>query len=144
MKNKIYPCFWFNGDLMPIAEYYLSIFNDAKILKNNGIVVTLELMGNKLMLLNGGPLFKLTEAASLVVQCSDQAEIDHYWNVLSMEGEEGRCGWLKDKFGLSWQIVPEKMGEYMSDPDSAQRVAQAFMSMNKLIIADLEAAAQGT
>ena len=99
------------------------------------MVTTFELNGTKFMGLNGGPMFKFNEAVSFVVNCETQEEIDYYWTKLTDGGEEGMCGWLKDKFGVSWQIVPAIIGELMSDPKRAERVAKAFMSMKKL---DLE------
>ena len=101
------------------------------------MVVTFELNGSKFMGLNGGPMFKFNEAVSFVVDCETQDEIDYYWDNLTRDGEESRCGWLKDKFGVSWQIVPAILGGLMSDPAKAERVTEAFMKMRKLDIATL-------
>jgi len=138
MKNSIYPCLWMDGNAKEAALYYSGIFENSKIIKETPLVVTFELNGCKFMGLNGGPKFKFNEAISFVVECDNQEEIDHYWTKLTNGGREKNCGWLEDKFGLSWQIVPKVMGKLMSDPEKAQRVMQAFMKMNKFIIADLE------
>jgi predicted 3-demethylubiquinone-9 3-methyltransferase (glyoxalase superfamily) len=104
------------------------------------VVVIIDIGGRKFMLLNGGPEFNFTEAVSFVVECETQEEIDHYWNTLTKEGEESMCGWLKDKFGLSWQIVPAILSELMSDPEKGPRVVQAFMKMRKFDIETLKRA----
>ena len=101
------------------------------------MVAIFELNGNKFMALNGGPEFNFTEAVSFVVNCETQDEIDHYWNKLTEGGKEGKCGWLKDKYGVSWQIVPSILGKLMSDPDKAPRVMYAFMQMKKFDIEKL-------
>jgi predicted 3-demethylubiquinone-9 3-methyltransferase (glyoxalase superfamily) len=137
MKDKLYPCLWFDGQAKAAAEFYCSVFENSKIVDENPMVVTFELNGSKFMGLNGGPLFKFNEAVSFVVNCETQDEIDYYWDNLTRDGEESRCGWLKDKFGVSWQIVPSIMGELMSDPAKAERVTKAFMNMRKLDIATL-------
>ena len=108
------------------------------------MTVDFELNGSKFMALNGGPDFKFSEAVSFQIPCADQAEVDHYWNALTAGGgEEGPCGWLKDRFGMSWQVIPNRLMELMSSPDqpTAERVSQAMFQMKKLVIADLEAAA---
>lgn len=105
--------------------------------------VTFEVAGQTLMALNGGPVFKFNEAISLFVTCTDQAEVDQYWDkMIAGGGEAGQCGWLKDKYGLSWQIIPQQLGELMGDPDpvKAGRVNAAMMKMSKIIVADLQAA----
>jgi predicted 3-demethylubiquinone-9 3-methyltransferase (glyoxalase superfamily) len=137
MKDKIYPCLWFDGQAKEAAEFYCSVFKNSKIIDENPMVVIFELNGSKFMGLNGGPHFKFNEAVSFVVNCETQDEIDHYWDNLTLDGEESRCGWLKDKFGVSWQIVPVIMAELMSDPERAGRVTDAFMKMKKLDIATL-------
>lgn len=134
MTHKLYPCLWFDGKAKEAAEFYCSIFKDSKILSENPMVVIYEVNGTKFMGLNGGPIFKFTEAVSFVVNCDTQEEIDYYWEKLTDGGRESMCGWLVDKFGLSWQIVPSILGELMSDPQRAGRVTKAFMEMKKLDI----------
>lgn len=140
MKNPIYPCLWFDGQAKEAAIYYCSVFKNSKIVSENPVVVIFELDGKKFMALNGGPNFKFTEATSFVVDCETQEEIDYYWNKLSEGGSEGKCGWLKDKFGLSWQIVPVILGKLMSDPEKASRVMEAFMKLKKFDIEKLNQA----
>ena len=135
--NPIYPCLWFDGQAKQAAEFYCSVFKNSKITTDTPMVVLFELNGNKFMGLNGSPNFKFNEAVSFVVDCEDQAEIDHFWNKLTEGGEESMCGWLKDKFGVSWQIVPKVLGKLMMDPEKAPRVVQAFMKMKKFDIETL-------
>lgn len=137
MNNEISLCLWFNGQAKEVAEFYCSIFSNSKITSANPMMVTFELNGRKMMGLNGGPQFKFNEAASLVVNCENQEEIDYYWTKLTEGGEESMCGWLKDKYGLSWQIVPTILGKLVSDPEKGQRVVQAFMKMQKFDIQTL-------
>ena len=137
MKNTIYPCLWFDGQAKAAAEFYCSIFKHSKILNSTPMVVIFELNGNKFMGLDGGPEFKFNEAVSFVVNCDTQDEIDYYWNKLTQGGQESKCGWLKDKFGVSWQIVPTILGKLMSDPEKAPRVMYAFMQMKKFDIEKL-------
>lgn len=138
MNQEIYPCLWFDHQANEAANYYCSIFKDSKIVNTNPIVTMFELNGRKFMALNGGPVFTFNESVSFVVNCKDQAEIDHYWNSLIADGgEEGMCGWCKDKYGVSWQIVPEILGSLMSDKDKGPRVVEAFMKMKKFDIATL-------
>jgi predicted 3-demethylubiquinone-9 3-methyltransferase (glyoxalase superfamily) len=140
MTKPIYSCLWFDGQAKAAAEFYCGIFKDGKITSDTPMVVTFELNGTKFMGLNGGPMFKFNEAVSFVVECETQEEIDHYWNRLTQDGEESQCGWLKDKFGLSWQIVPSILGKLMSDPEKAPRVIKAFMQMKKFDIEKLKQA----
>jgi len=141
MNNQIYPCLWFDGNAKEAADFYCSVFKDFKLLEENPIVVFFEINGYKVMALNGGPMFKFNEAVSLVVTCETQEEIDYYWEKLTADGgRESMCGWLKDKFGFSWQIVPTIIGKLMSDPEKSKRVMQAIMGMKKLDIAMLEQA----
>jgi predicted 3-demethylubiquinone-9 3-methyltransferase (glyoxalase superfamily) len=142
MKNEIYPCLWFNQNAREAAKYYLNIFKDSRITSENAFVVMLEINHFKLMLMNGGPEFKFSEATSLVVSCDTQNEIDYYWNTLAKDGEEGKCGWLKDKFGFSWQIVPSQLGKWMTNSGTAPKVMYAFMQMTKFDISKLEEAAK--
>ena len=137
MTNQIYPCLWFDGQAKEAAEFYCSIFKDSKITVDTPMVVNFELNGKKFMGLNGGPMFKFNEAVSFVVDCETQEEIDYYWSKLTEGGEESRCGWLKDKFGVSWQIVPAILGKLMTDSEKAPRVVQAFMQMKKFDIEKL-------
>jgi len=141
MKHEIYPCLWFDGKAKEAAELYCSIFPNSKITMDSPMVVNFELNGKKFMGLNGGPHFKFNEAVSFVITCEDQKEIDHYWNSLTANGgKESQCGWLVDKFGVSWQVIPAILGKLMSDPEKGPRVAQAFMKMKKFDIAALMSA----
>jgi predicted 3-demethylubiquinone-9 3-methyltransferase (glyoxalase superfamily) len=134
MNNEISLCLWFDGQAKEAAEFYCSVFENSKIISENPMMVTFDLNGRKLMGLNGGPQFKFNEAASLFISCENQAEIDYYWVRLTEGGEEGMCGWLKDKFGLSWQIVPSILGKLMYDPEKSTQVVQAFLQMKKINI----------
>jgi predicted 3-demethylubiquinone-9 3-methyltransferase (glyoxalase superfamily) len=139
MTNNIYPCLWFDGQAQAAAKFYCSIFKNAKIKADNQMVVEFELNGNKFIGLNAGPQFKFNEAVSFVIECENQEEIDYYWEKLSADGgSEGSCGWLKDKFGLSWQVVPVMLPKLLSNPDKAPRVMEAFMKMKKFDIQTLE------
>lgn len=158
MSSKIAPCLWFNGEAETAATFYVSLFSDAKIgavsrygdgasfAAGTALMVEFTLAGQRFQALNGGPHYALTEAISLSVDCADQAEVDRLWTALTSDGgAESRCGWLKDKFGVSWQIVPAALGQIMSRPDKAAagRAMQAMMGMRKLDIAALEAAYAG-
>jgi predicted 3-demethylubiquinone-9 3-methyltransferase (glyoxalase superfamily) len=139
MTKQIYPCLWFDGQAKSAAMFYCSIFKNSKITDENPMVVNFELDGQRFMGLNGGPNFKFNEAVSFVMNCDTQEEIDHYWNrLISNGGEEGQCGWCKDQFGVSWQIVPTILGNLMAHPEKGQRVVAAFMQMKKFNIATLE------
>ncbi len=141
MANQIYPCLWFDGNAKEAAVFYCTVFKDSKIIDDTAMVVTFELNGSKFMGLNGGPKFKFDEAISFVVNCANQEEIDYYWETLTANGgQESMCGWLKDKFGVSWQIVPSNIGELMSDPEKVKRVMPVIMQMKKLDIQKLEEA----
>jgi predicted 3-demethylubiquinone-9 3-methyltransferase (glyoxalase superfamily) len=133
----MYPCLWFDGQAKKAADHYCSIFKNSKITSENEMVVIFELNGNKFMGLNGGPKYKFTPATSFVIECETQAEIDYYWEKLGKDGRYDQCGWLDDKFGVSWQVVPAVLGKLMSDPDKAPRVVQAFMKMSKFDIETL-------
>lgn len=134
----MYPCLWFDGQAKAAAEYYCSIFKHSKIIEQNPMVVTFELNGNKFMGLNGGPKYKLTPATSFVVECETQEEIDYYWDKLGEGGRYSQCGWLDDKFGVSWQIVPIVLHQLMADPEKSPRVIEAFMKMSKFDIQTLK------
>jgi predicted 3-demethylubiquinone-9 3-methyltransferase (glyoxalase superfamily) len=137
MSYPIYTCLWFDGNAKQAADFYCSIFKQARITSENPIVVNIELNGTKLMLLNGGPQYTFTPATSLVIECDTQEEIDHYWEQLGAGGTYSMCGWLDDKNGVSWQIVPKVLGQLMSDPTRAQRVMNAFLKMQKFDIQTL-------
>lgn len=137
MKNDITPCLWFDGKAEEAANFYCSVFRNSKIISSNPMVTSFELNGKRFMGLNGGPLFKFNEAVSFVVNCETQDEIDYFWNKLTEGGEESQCGWLKDKYGVSWQIVPSVLEELMSDPKKAPRVIEAFLKMKKFDIETL-------
>jgi predicted 3-demethylubiquinone-9 3-methyltransferase (glyoxalase superfamily) len=153
--QKITPCLWFDTEGEEAAQFYTSLFPNSRIVdvtrygsagpRPEGSVMTVdfELDGQRFIALNGGPQFKFNEAISLEVDCENQEEVDKYWNALSEGGEEGPCGWLKDKYGVSWQIVPRVLIELISDPDQekAQRVIAAMLEMHKIEIDELERAA---
>jgi predicted 3-demethylubiquinone-9 3-methyltransferase (glyoxalase superfamily) len=141
MTHPIYPCLWFDGHAKAAAEFYCSVFKNSKIISDSPMVVIFEVNGSKFMGLNGGPHFRFNEAVSFVVTCDTQSEIDFYWEKLTHAGgQESMCGWLKDRFGLSWQIVPSVLAKLMSDPAKSERVGHALMKMKKLDIKTLEAA----
>ncbi len=149
---KITPFLWFDTQAEEAAKFYASIFPNSKILSTapgpDGTVITVEfeLDGQRVIALNGVPVFKFTEAISLVVDCKDQKEVDDYWSKLLQGGKESQCGWLKDRYGLSWQIVPTILGRLLSDPDAkkAKRVMEAMLKMKKIDIAALKAAAEAS
>ncbi len=137
MTNKIFPCLWFDGKAKEAATYYCTIFKNSKVVSENPMTVIFELNETKFMALNGGPHYKFSPANSYVITCDTQEEIDHYWEKLGEGGKYSQCGWLDDKFGVSWQIVPKILGELMSDPEKSPRVIQAFMQMTKFDIQKL-------
>jgi predicted 3-demethylubiquinone-9 3-methyltransferase (glyoxalase superfamily) len=152
ITQKITPFLWFDNQAEEAINFYTTIFKDATIGNisrqgENGPVMTgtFTLAGQQFMALNGGPMFKFTEAISLFVDCKDQTEVDYFWDKLSEGGEKSRCGWLKDKFGLSWQIVPDTLGKvlYGADKAGSARAMQAMMKMGKLIVKDLQDAYDG-
>jgi len=149
MIQGITPFLWFDGRAEEAMNYCLSVFKNSKVLnvsRLNGKVLTVsfELEGQKFMGLNAEPIFNFTEAVSFLVSCETQAEVDELWEKLSAGGEKSRCGWLKDRFGLSWQIIPEALGQLMSDPDPKKSgaVMQAMLKMDKIVIEDLQKAHQ--
>ena len=160
-KQAMTICLWYNNEAEQAVNLYTGVFNDSSVgrisrygkegfeyhQKPEGTVMTIEfaLNGMNFLALNGGPQFKFNEAASVVVQCETQEEIDYYWDKLSEGGEEGPCGWLKDRFGLSWQIVPEILNEYMTDNNSVRvaQVTEAYLQMKKFDIAKLKEAYEG-
>ena len=156
---NIAPCLWFNGEAEDAARLYVSLFPNSTVVAvsrwgegapfpaGTALVVEFSLAGQRFQALNGGPQYKLSEAVSLSISCNDAAEVDYYWNALtSGGGAEGRCGWLKDRFGVSWQVVPDGLGKLISDPDKgrAGRAMQAMMTMRKLDLAAIRAAADAT
>jgi len=157
VSQTIVPNLWFDGDVEEAAEFYCSVFDDGRIISKThypegtdraGSVLTVEweVKGMRFVGINGGPQFKFDEAVSFAVTCKDQDEVDYYWDKLREGGgKEAPCGWLSDRFGLAWQVVPEGMDEIFADPDPerSQRAFQAMMGMKKLDIAELRAAADG-
>lgn len=148
--QKITPFLWYDGQAEEAAVFYTSVFKDSKLgeIKHAGPMVmsaSFQLFGQEYVAFNGGPMFKFNEAISLFVSCETQEEIDEYWEKLTAGGEESRCGWLKDKFGLSWQVVPPILIELLGDTDrvKAKRVMDAMLQMNKLDIAVLKKAYEG-
>lgn len=151
------PCLWFDTQGEEAAQHYTSVFSNSRILnvsrygsvgpRPEGTVMTVEfeLDGTRFVALNGGPEFTFDEAISFEIGCADQSEVDHYWDRLSEGGEKGPCGWLKDKFGVSWQVVPTALNELIADPDPerGQRAMAAMLQMSKLDIGELERAADG-
>lgn len=135
--QPIYTCLWFEANAQTAAEFYCSVFENSKIVSANPLVVIFELNGKKFMGLNGGSDFQFNPAISFVIECETQNEIDHYWNTLSQGGKEGKCGWLTDKYGISWQVVPTILGTLMSDPERVQSVTNAFLKMKKFDIQKL-------
>ena len=159
MGQKITPFLWFNTQAEEAMNLYVSVFKDSEVLSVNRMgegspgepapvmTVSFKLNGQEFVGLNGGPLYAFTEATSFVIDCADQAEVDYYWDALTADGgEPGRCGWLKDRFGLSWQVIPRALHECIGGPDAegAQRAVQAMLRMNKLDVADLRRAYAGT
>jgi predicted 3-demethylubiquinone-9 3-methyltransferase (glyoxalase superfamily) len=157
VKQNITPCLWFDTQAQEAAEYYISIFPDSRIVSithypesvqdkaGSVLLVEFELAGQPYTALNGGPQFSFDEAVSFYIICEDQAELDHYWDKLTDGGEEGPCGWAKDRFGLSWQVVPDGMMQLFSDadPGRASRAMDAMMQQRKLDLAAVRAAADG-
>lgn len=155
--QKITPFLWFENQAEEAVNFYISVFRNSKVGQvtrygeagpgpaGSVMVAEFELEGMRFTALNGGPMFKFTEAISMVVDCKDQTEVDHFWGRLSEGGQPGQCGWLKDKFGLSWQIVPEALPRLLGDPDPAKagRVMQAMLQMTRIEVAKLEKAYVG-
>jgi len=154
IEQRITPMLWYDNQAEEAANYYVSIFKNSKVTnisrygdtgpgpKGSVMVAEFELDGQKFTTLNGGPQFKFTEAISLVVNCEDQAEVDYYWEKLSGDGgQEVVCGWLKDKYGLSWQVCPVRVFELLSDPATSDRVMAAVMEMKKIDLSKIEKAA---
>ncbi len=148
---KIHPFLWFDSQAEEAMRFYVLLFPNSKILSSmpapQGGVLTIEaeIDGQRVTGLNGGPIYKLSEAVSFVIDCQDQAEVDHYWDKLVEGGEPSMCGWLKDRYGLSWQVVPKQLFETIGGPDAAgrERAMAAMMQMRKLDVAKLQAAYAG-
>ena len=150
--QKITPFLWFDKEAREAAKFYTSVFKESKIKSPVSLddtpqgtvdIISLELFGQDFTLMSAGPEFKFNESISFVIDCVDQEEVDYYWDHLTSNGgAESQCGWLKDKFGVSWQVVPRQLGELMSDPDQekAGRTMQAMLKMKKIIISDLQKA----
>jgi predicted 3-demethylubiquinone-9 3-methyltransferase (glyoxalase superfamily) len=157
MAQKITPNLWFDTEAEEAAEFYISVFKDGRIVNKThytegapreaGMVMTVdfELRGQRFTGINGGPEFKFDEAVSFLIECADQDEVDYFWESLTDGGEEGPCGWVKDRYGLSWQVVPTGMEQLFADSDKskAERAMKAMLGMRKLDIAELERAAAG-
>lgn len=157
--SSLATCLWFNHNAREAAEFYVKTFPKSRMISNwvtpvetpgnlpqTEVTVDFEIFGQKFIALNGGPQFPHSEAISFVIPCADQAEVDHFWNVLSADGgQESQCGWLKDKFGVSWQVVPSEMGAYLggSDPAGRARATEAMLEMRKLDLAALKSAYEG-
>ncbi len=150
--QKITPFLWFNDNAEEAVNRYMEIFKDGRVGMSSRnpqdgkvMVISFSINGQEITAMNGGPMYQLTEAFSLLISCETQEEIDYYWDALTANGgQASRCGWLKDPFGLSWQVIPVQLPRLMAQPDpaAAQRVMQALMSMDKIRIAELEAAAR--
>ena len=155
---QIAPCLWFDGQAEAAANFYVSVFPDAAVdtvsrygagapfPAGTALMVAFHLCGRRFQALNGGPQFPFTEAISPSIPCKDAAEVDHYWDAqIADGGQEGHCGWLKDRYGVSWQVVPDGLAELLSDPDPARagRAMQAMMGMKKLDLAAMRAAMEG-
>jgi len=156
--QKVTPCLWFDSQAEEAARFYVSLLPDSRIDRVNrspadtpsgpaGMVLTVEftLSSSRFIALNGGPMFSFTEAISFQIACADQAEVDRLWSALSDGGSESQCGWLKDRWGLSWQVVPTRLHQLLADPDPgrSRRAAEAMLKMRKINIAELERAADG-
>lgn len=160
--QKIVPSLWFDNNAEEAMEYYVSVFPNSKIISKDkypdesldehfrgmsGKIINgqFELNGQKFTCLDGGPIFRFNEAISFTIECEDQEEVDYYWEKLSHVPEAEQCGWCKDKFGISWQVIPKQLGELMrgDDPEGVQRTTLAMMKMHKLVVAELEAAYNG-
>jgi predicted 3-demethylubiquinone-9 3-methyltransferase (glyoxalase superfamily) len=142
---KISPFLWFEGNMQEAVTFYMSVFKDGRLLAMSPAMATFELLGQRFLALNAHPHHKFTEAISFFIDCDTQAEVDYYWEKLAEGGGQQQCGWIKDRFGLSWQVIPKALGRFLMDEDRAKanRVMQAMLKMTKIVIADLEAAYEG-
>lgn len=142
----ITPFFWFDAPLDEPIEFYRSVFRNVVVQRQSSAMATFDIEGQRFHALNGGPRYRFTEAVSFFIECADQDEVDHYWDRLTADGGTGgRCGWLKDRFGLSWQVIPTALGRLLghSDRETAGRVTEAMLAMRKIDVAALERAAAG-
>jgi predicted 3-demethylubiquinone-9 3-methyltransferase (glyoxalase superfamily) len=158
VSQKITTCLWLNSQAEEAADFYVSVFDGSRVLNvarygdggpgpaGGAMTVEFEIEGRKFLGLNGGPAFTFNEAVSFVIDCSSQEEVDRYWSALTEGGSEGQCGWLKDKFGVSWQVVPSALGQLLGgpDPEGSQRAMQAMLGMRKLQVFELQAAYDGS
>lgn len=158
MAQKITTCLWFDAQAEEAAEFYVSVFDGSRVLNvarygeggpgpaGQAMTVEFEIDGRRFTGLNGGPAFTFNESVSFVIDCSSQEEVDRYWSALTDGGSEGQCGWLKDKYGVSWQVVPSALGQLLGgpDPEGSQRAMRAMLGMRKLDIAGLQAAYDGS
>ena len=142
---KVSPFLWFEGNMQEAVRFYMSVFNEAKLVSMNPAMATFELLGQRFLALNAHPHHKFNEAISFFIECDTQAEVDYYWDKLAEGGGQQQCGWLKDRFGLSWQVIPKALGRLLMDEDreKANRVMQAMLKMKKIVIVDLETAYRG-
>lgn len=147
--QKITPFLWFDGRAKEAAKFYTAAFRNSRILSvsqlssgptDGASIVSFELDGQRFTALDGGPMFQFSPAISFVVNCETQDEVDHFWECLSENGEKEMCGWVKDKFGVSWQVVPIQLGEFMSDPAKSDAVMESLLTMQKIDISQLQAA----
>jgi predicted 3-demethylubiquinone-9 3-methyltransferase (glyoxalase superfamily) len=144
--TSITPFLWFANNVPEAVAFYKAVFPNAEVETVSDFMAVFELEGQRFHALNGGPQYRFTEAVSFFISVETQAEVDYFWSRLTADGgEESRCGWLKDKFGLSWQVIPAALGRYLGDPDrsKANRVMQTMMGMRKIVIADLDKAYAG-
>ena len=156
-QQPIAPCLWFDGNAEDAVNYYVSVFKDSKVLHIDRfsdvgpdpdapvVFIEFQINGQPFQAINGGPEFSFTEAVSFAIACANQEEVDYYWDTLTQEGEPGPCGWLKDKYGVSWQVIPKGLVEMLGDPDpeKAKRTTEAMLSMKKLDIDALQKAHAG-
>lgn len=139
MSEKLKPFIWLDNNIEEVFDFYKSIFKDAKIISQSSFSGTIEIFGQNLIFLNGGPMYKLTTAFSLMISCDNQEETDYYWDAITKEGKESHCGWCEDKYGVTWQVTPSELPKLLSHPDkeTAQYAHNAMMKMGKIIIKDL-------
>jgi predicted 3-demethylubiquinone-9 3-methyltransferase (glyoxalase superfamily) len=142
---KVSPFLWFEGNMQEAVKFYVSVFKDARVVSMNPAMATFELLGQDFLALNAHAHHKFNEAVSFFIKCDTQADVDYYWEKLTDGGGEQQCGWVKDRFGLSWQVIPNALGRYLMDKDRAKanRVMQAMLKMKKIVIADLDEAYNG-
>lgn len=142
---SISTCLWFDGQAEEAANFYVSLFKNSRILESKPMTTIFELDGHRYVGLNGGPMFEFNEAISLMINCETQDEVDYYWDKLIDGGTDGQCGWLKDRFGLSWQVIPTELGGLLQSPDreKADRALQAMLKMTKIDLAAMKRAFDG-